>query len=100
MPANYMAIVENRRLLFEILNRPNFAGAGYVNTACDFGIICAGHVYVVTVFVEVISWALVPHHLQATFHDVGLGSPTGTLVLGPSPLLTNVISEPGMGPVG
>jgi hypothetical protein len=61
LPANYMAIVESRRLLLEILNRPNFAGAGYVNTACDFGVIGAGHVYVVIVFIEVISGALVPN---------------------------------------
>ena len=95
-----MVIVKSRRLLLEILNRPNFAGAGYVNTACDFGVICAGHVYVVTVFMEVISGALVPHHLQATIHNAGLGSPSGTLVLGPSPRRTNVVSEPGMDAVG
>ena len=89
-----------RRLLLEILNRPNFAGAGYVNTACDFGIIYAGHVYVVTMYIEVISGALAPHHLQATVHDVGLGSPSGTLVLGPSPRRTNVVSEPRMDAVG
>jgi hypothetical protein len=49
--------------LFEILDRPDSTGAGIINTACDFGIIGTGHIDVMAVFIDVISRAIIPHHL-------------------------------------
>ena len=80
-----------RRLLLEILNRPNFAGAGYVNTACDFGVICVGHVYVVTVFIEVLllfvayQWHLAPsrHVRESRLFLAGYNSLLNTPIVDP-----------------